>query len=103
MNSPSARPKWKGEIRFEFPLAYSDLTVSLRATATLHHSFPFYVVENFCFAGSNGNYEPSILPTQEIQKISRNDTPVWVHKDSQRESQLSLAMGRAIDKAENEG
>ena len=96
MNSPF-------EIRFEFPLADSNVTVSLRASAALHHSDPYYVVENFRFAGSNGSYEPSILPTQEIQKIRRNDTPVWVHKDSQRESQLSIAMGRAIDKAENEG
>ena len=96
MNSPF-------EIRFEFPLAYSEVTVSLQAKATLHHSVPYYVVENFRFAGSNGNYEPSILPSQEIQKIKRGETPVWVHKDSQRESQLSIAMGRAIDKAENHG
>jgi hypothetical protein len=96
MNSPI-------EIRFDFPLADSNVTVSLRASATLHHSDPYYVVENFRFAGSNGSYEPSILPTQEIQKIRRNDTPVWVHKDSQRESQLSIAMGGAIDKEENEG
>jgi len=95
MNSPF-------EIRFQFPLAYSDLTVSLRATATLHHSDPYYVVENFRFAGSNGSYEPSILPAQEIQKIRRNDTPVWVHKDSQRESQLSIAMGKAIDKIDDQ-
>ena len=95
MNSPF-------EIRFEFPLAYSNVTLSLRASATLHHSDPYYVVENFRFAGSNGSYEPSILPTQEIQKISRNDTPVWVHKDSQRESQLSIAMGRAIDKIDDQ-
>ena len=89
------------EIRFEFPLAHSDLTVSLRAAVTVHHSEVYYVVDDFRFAGENYRQrELSLLPAQEIQKVKRDDTEIWVHKESQRESQLSIAMGRAIEKAD---
>ena len=88
------------EIRFEFPLAHSDLTISLRATVTVHHSDIFYVVDNFHFAGTNYHQRDlSMLPVQEIQKVRRGDSEIWVHKESQRESQLSIALGRAIEKA----
>ena len=87
------------EIKFEFPLAHSDLTVSLRATAELHHSEPYYVIDHFRFAGKrNRKSLPSLLPRIEIKKIERGSQRVWVHKDSERESQLSIALGRAIDK-----
>ncbi len=100
MNSPSPRAEPKGEIRFEFPLAHSDLTITLRATVTVHHSDIYYVVDNFHFAAADpARKEPSVLPVQEIQKIKRGSKEVWVHKESQRESQLSIALGKAIEKA----
>ena len=100
MNSPSPRAEPRGEISFEFPLAHSDLTISLRATVTVHHSEVYYVVDKFHFAGADpGRREPSLLPAQEIQKMRRGDEMIWVHKESQRESQLSISVGRAIDKA----
>ena len=87
------------EIRFEFPLAHSDLAISLRATVTVHHSEIYYVVDDFRFAGENYRQrELSLLPAQEIQKVKRGHADVWVHKDSQRESQLSRALGRAIER-----
>ena len=88
------------EIRFEFPLAHSDLTISLSATVTVHHSEVYYVVDDFRFAGANYRQrELSLLPVQEIKKVRRGDAEIWVHKESQRESQLSIALGRAIEKA----
>ena len=93
MNSPF-------EIKFEFPLAHSDLAVSLRATVTVHHSDLYYVVDNFHFAGINYRQrELALLPVQEIQKVRRGDVEIWVHKESHCESQLSIALGRAIEKA----
>lgn len=88
------------EIRFDFPLAHSDLIFSLTAVAEIHHSEPYYSVDHFHFAGAHpaGN-DISILPAQEIKQITRGNTRVWVHKDSERESMLSLAMGKAIDEA----
>ena len=99
MNSQSSRAQPREEIRFEFPLAHSDLTVSLRATVTVYHSDVYYVVDDFHFAAAGHGREPSLLPMQEIQKARRGDGEIWVHKESQRESQLSIALGRAIEKA----
>ena len=86
------------EIIFDFALAQSELVIPLKATAQLHHSDPYYVVENFHIVGAPLRQdEISIIPTQEIKRIYRNGTPVWVHRDSERESVLSLAIGKAID------
>jgi hypothetical protein len=88
------------EIKFDFPLAHSDLIISLKATVELHHSQPYYVVDHFRAASSqNGAHEPSILPPQEIKQVQRNSAKVWVHKDSEKESVLSIAMGKGIDEA----
>jgi len=87
------------EIKFDFPLAHSDLSVSLRATAEFHHSDPYYVIDNFRFAGKrNKRSIPTLLPKQEIKLIERGSSKIWVHRDSERESQLSIAMGKAIEK-----
>jgi len=99
MKPLSSRAQPRVEIKFEFPLAHSDLTVSLRATATVHHSEIYYVVDDFRFASENYRQrELSLLPAQEIQKVKRGYAEIWVHKESQRESQLSIAIGKAIEK-----
>lgn len=86
------------EIKFDFALAHSDLTISLRATAEPHHSELYYVVDNFHLANSpRKDDELSIIPAQEIKQIIRSDTKIWVHKDSERESVLSIAIGKAIE------
>ena len=86
------------EIKFDFALAHSDLIISLTATAELHHSDPYYVVDHFHFDGAiQAKDDFSILPAQEIKQVTRGGTRVWVHKDSERESVLSLAIGKSID------
>ncbi len=86
------------EIRFDFPLAYSDLTISLKATAELHSSDPYFVVSDFHFTHlCRGSDETSILPAQEIKQISSPAGMVWVHKDSEKESLLSRTIGQAIE------
>jgi len=87
------------DISFDFPLAHSNLTISLQATAELHHSDPYYVIDNFRFAGKrNRKNEPSVLPRQEIKQVEKGSSKRWVHCESGRESQLSIAIGKAIDK-----
>ena len=87
------------EIKFDFALAHSDLIISLTATAELHHSDPYYVVDHFHFDGGDlAKDDLSVLPAQEIKQVIRGGTRVWVHKDSERESVLSLALGRSIDR-----
>ncbi len=88
------------EIDFDIALAPSDLTISLTATAKLHHSVPYYIVDHFHFAGVKPSDEAlSFLPPQEIMQITRGNAKVWVHRDSQRESILSQAIGKAIENA----
>lgn len=86
------------EIKFDFPVASSDLKISLNATAEPHHSEPYYKVRNFSLTnGGKNNDHYSVLPDQEIKRIKRNGSYVWVHKDSERESDLSIAIGSGIE------
>ena len=87
------------EIEFDFPLAHSDLIVSLGATVHIHHSEIYYVVNNFHFAGAEPKEnEVSMIPEQEIKSTHRDGSTVWVHRESERESQLSIAIVKAIEK-----
>ena len=87
------------EISFDFPVALSNLKISLRATAELHHSEPYFVVHDFYQADSLKTAEyHSVLPEQEIKRVGLNSGYTWVHRDSEREYLLSLALGAAIEK-----
>jgi hypothetical protein len=92
------------EINFDFPVASSNLKVSINATVEIHHSEPYFLVHNFYFPESkkeiNGH---SVLPEQEIKRVKRNGSFSWVHKDSGQESELSLAIGRGIENEFSEG
>ncbi len=88
------------KIKFDFPVANSSLTISLKATARLHHSDPYYVVEDFSFDEHvPGKSYPSVLPPQELKVTGKGKTKKWVHRDSERESLLSEKIGEAIDMA----
>jgi hypothetical protein len=87
------------EIKFDFPLAHSDLIVSLRATAEIHHSDVYFIVRNFHLSGTEPQEQNiSMIPDQEIKFIRRDSGRVWVHRESLRESMLSLSIGKAIEK-----
>ena len=86
------------EIKFDFPVASSNLKISLSATAELHHSEPYYLVHNFYLTeNTNSHGYHSVLPEQEIKRIKRGSTWVWVHRDSEKESELSLAIGKGLE------
>jgi hypothetical protein len=86
------------EIKFDFPVASSNLKISLNATVELHHSAPYFSVHDFYLADEARNNEyHSVLPEQEIKRIRRNGTCIWVHKDSEKESELSIAIGNGIE------
>jgi hypothetical protein len=87
------------EISFDFPVALSNFKISLRATVELHHSEPFFVVHDFYQADGLKKAEyHSVLPDHEIKRVNLNSSYTWVHRDSERESLLSLALGAAIEK-----
>jgi len=86
------------EIKFDFPVASSNSKISLNATVELHHSEPYYKVRHFYLTnGEKNNEHHSFLPDQEIMRIKRNGSYVWVHKDSERESDLSISIGTGIE------
>jgi hypothetical protein len=88
------------EIRFDFPLASSDLIISLSATAELHHSDPYYMVDNFRFADDRHHDNISaVLPPIEIKQMQQDSITTWVHCDSEKETLLSMAAGNAIERA----
>ena len=88
------------EIKFNFPLEHSLHTIALKATAELHHSEPYYVIDGFYFDGHKP-VKPSLslLPSIQIKYKKIANKGVWVHKDSERESALSQAIGKAIEES----
>ena len=84
------------EIKFDFPVASSNLKISLNATAELHHSEPYFLVHDFYFAKKENDHH-SVLPSQEVKRIRRDGSYRWVHKDSEQASELSFAIGKGIE------
>ncbi len=97
--------KWKNlsqpfNISFGFPIQHSTETIQISALAQCHHSIPYYIIDSFYFDGNEQNQNAvSLLPPVVIQQVKKEGKSVWVHKDSGRESQLSLAIGKAIEKS----
>jgi len=88
------------EIKFNFPLEHSMHTIPLKATAELHHSEPYYVIDGFRFDGhKSGKPSISLLPSVQIKYKKIAGKGVWVHKDSERESALRQAIGKAIEES----
>ena len=86
------------EIKFDFPVASSNLKISLNASAEQHHSDPYYVVQDFFLTDSKRqNEHHSVLPPQEVKRIKQDGSYLWVHKDSERVSELSIAIGKGIE------
>ena len=88
------------EISFSFPLENSTETIRVTAVAQLHHSTPYYIIDSFHFEDGRRDADSiSLLPSVEIERVEKDGKILWVHKDSQRTSLLSLAIGRAIEKS----
>ena len=95
----SKKMKKPFEIRFDFPLAHSKQTIPITATATLHHSEPYYVIDHFRFSGNVPKNQVSLLPALSVKKIKRNNADIWVDCESERESLVTTEIGKAIDAA----
>jgi len=86
------------EINFDFPVGSSNLKISLTATAETHHSELYFEVHDFYLANEqkeNGYH--SVLPVQQVKRIKRDGSYLWVHKDSEQASELSIAIGNGIE------
>lgn len=76
-------------IEFDIQLE-TTIQLHMTAVATLHHSTPYYVVNDF---RTRHQHEGSILPELKIRKKKG----VWVHLDTEKPTQLSEVVGSAID------
>ena len=87
------------EITFDFPISHSSFTIPLKATVQPHHSEPSYVVDSFFFENRNRSESALSLPGIDIKYLKAGNMGSWVHKSSERESLLSQAIGKAIEKS----
>jgi hypothetical protein len=77
-------------IRFEFLGDAARLNLHLEADVQEHHSETYYVVDNFRIPGTG---KRQVLPPITIRK----QKGTWVHTDSRHATDLSTAVGKAID------
>jgi hypothetical protein len=77
------------EIEFVFPLDGVRRELHLSADVEVHHSDLFYVVKNIRRKGG----KVSLLPDITIKRVAAG----WIHVDSEKETQLSEATGKAIE------
>jgi len=90
------------EIKFDFPLDHSSYTIALKANVQFHPLESYYRVDSFLFEETDQSKSlSSLLPGIEIKYIKTDKKGIWVHKDSERESSLSSAIGKAIEKVAN--
>lgn len=77
-------------VRFNFLVDAARLNVILEADVEEHHSDTYYVISNFRIPG-HGN-RPALPP---IKICNKNGD--WVHTDSGQTTDLSTAVGKAIE------
>jgi hypothetical protein len=82
-------------IAFHFQVEDSKLIVPLIAEVEVHHSETFYVIKNI---RTGRDRQGSILPDLTIKRKNGR----WVHIDSEKESLLSIQVGKSIECRENE-
>jgi hypothetical protein len=79
-------------INFQFPYPSKDGYIDMSADVEKHHSETYYIVNKFRLDPHKSG--DAILPPISIKKVSG----IWVHKDTNKETELSLLVGMAIDK-----
>ncbi len=83
-------------IIFRYPFKEKNISIELTGHVTQHHSVPHYIISNIRFAKHpDGPYDA--FPEVKIQQRQLHGENVWVHMDTQKESELSHIIGQAID------
>ncbi|HTR32021.1 MAG TPA: hypothetical protein VMH27_22270 [Puia sp.] len=77
-------------IRFSFAVDAAKIRLTLEAEVQEHHSDTYYIVSNFQIPGYRGR---ALLPPVTIQNMNGH----WVHRDNGKPTELSTAIGEAID------
>jgi hypothetical protein len=77
-------------IWFSFAVDAVKIRLTLEAEVQEHHSNTYYIVSNFQIPGHRGN---AVLPPITIERTNG----LWVHRDSGKATNLSTAVGEAIE------
>jgi hypothetical protein len=77
-------------ISFSFAVDAAKVCLLLEAEVEEHHSTTYYIISNFRIPGHG---DRTVLPPITIEKVKGK----WVHRDSRISSDLSSAVGAAID------
>lgn len=83
-------------IKFRYPFREKNLSIELTGDVPPHNSIPHYIVSNIRFA----HYPQGAcdaFPEIRIQQRDLQGEKVWVHMDTQKESELSHIVGQAIE------
>lgn len=84
------------KINFRYPFKEKNISIELTGDVTLHHSTPYYLISNIRFVNRpEGPYDA--FPEVKIEQRALHNEMVWVHKDTQKESELSHILGKAIE------
>ena len=83
-------------IQFNYPFKEKNISIELKGDVTAHHSDPWFTVSNIRFTNRpEGPYDA--FPEIRVQQREWQGEKVWVHMDTQKESELSHIIGQAID------
>ncbi|HJU45288.1 MAG TPA: hypothetical protein VJ647_00830 [Chitinophagaceae bacterium] len=83
-------------IEFDLNLEHTSITIRLQAVARQTGS-SFYRVHSFRDPSRPVGIATCLLPDQEIKCLDRDGHKSWVHLDSEKETALSMAIGKAIE------
>jgi len=84
-------------VNIDFDYALSDhILIRLTATVQPQHSVPHYLVTNFHLKSNPDGSPP--LPDISLIALKRDGGISWVHTDSRKETMLSVAIGKAIER-----
>lgn len=82
-------------IEFDFPLEHTAIRIHLQAVAEWIDTSSCLVHSIRSFPGAVDG--ACLLPEQRIKYIEKTGQKSWVHVDSEKETELSMAIGKAIE------
>jgi hypothetical protein len=80
-------------VEFIYSSYNGKLNIPLTADILSHHSEPYYIVQNV--RASLGSQHP-VFSQVQLKKVNGH----WVHRDSLKETDLSVSIGRAVEEYE---
>jgi hypothetical protein len=92
------KPDNSFSVDFDYALS-ENITLTLTAHVELHHSEPHYVITELHLK-KNRNGTP-LMSDIRIMAVREKEGISWVHTDSQKETLLSVAVGKAIETTGN--